>query len=254
MPQLTRLHRMFATAMACIASAGATLAEEGGGEVTVEELRTTITSIVEVQTQASRELRDWEARKATMADLLDVHRREIELLTEELETSGRSAPGHSETVEAAQGEIDALRQTRAKLTAAVQQARPRLLAIAERFPQPLAQDTREDIAALAAWEPGDEPREALQPLLGILTKAGQFNRRFTRSVAVIDDREVQVLYLGLTRAFYADRAGNAGIGIPAADGWQWQPDPDLNRRILRAFDILDQKRPPTRVELPLHIE
>ncbi len=249
-------HRILAAAVACLATAGFAHADQDGAdeEVTVEELRETIAGIVEAQTIASRELHDWEARKALMADLLDVHRREIELLTEELETSGRSAPGHDDAVTEAESEIADLRETRANLTAAIREARPRLHALSERFPKPLANDVSEDLARLAAWEPGDEAREALQPLLGVLAEAARFNRRFTRSLEVVDDREVDVLYLGLARAFYADRSGNAGIGLPGAGGWEWKADPALNRRVLRAFDILDQKRPPARVELPLQIE
>jgi len=219
----------------------------------LEELRATIAAIVEAQTLASRESSDWEARKAAMADLLDVHRREIELLTEELETSGRSVNGHDEAVAAAKAEIAALRETRAKLTAAVERAGPRLLAIAARFPAPLTREVESEIATLNTWKSGDEPREALQAILAVLTKASQFNRRITRTLEPVDGREVEVLYLGLARAFYADRSGNAGTGTPAADGWAWQSDSAINRNVLRAFDILDQKRPPARVALPLQI-
>lgn len=235
-----------------LASAG--LADEAGEDASVEVLRSTIAGIVNAQTLASSELRDWEARKAVMAELLEVHRQEIALLGEELEKSGRSAPGHDEAVSDAMSEIAALRAARANLTAAIERARPRLLAISGRFPQPLANDAREDLTQLAAWQPGDEPREALQALLGVLSKAAQFNRRISRSLEVIEDREAEVLYLGLARAFYADRSGNSGIGLPTADGWQWRPDPKINRQILHALDILDQKRPPTRVELPLQIK
>ncbi|MFU8892054.1 MAG: DUF3450 family protein [Luteolibacter sp.] len=244
--------RFFHAFLACIALHGGVCADENAASL--EELRATISSIVEVQSQASKELRDWEARKAVMADLLDVHRREIELLDEELASSGRSAPGHDEVVIAAQDEIAALRETRAKLMAAVDRARPRVLAMSLRFPRPLAAEIESEIASLAAWKPGDEPREALQPLLGVLSKAAQFNRRISRSLEVIDGREVEVLYLGLARAYYADRSGVAGTGAPADGGWEWRADGALNRNVLRAFDILDQKRPPARIELPMQIE
>jgi len=237
---------------ACFALAGDAVADEDA--VSLEELRATISGIVETQTLASGELRDWESRKVVMVDLLEVHRREIELLTEELETSGRSAPGHDEAVTEAADEITALRETRSKLTAAVERSRPRVIALARRFPRPLAAEVQSELASLSAWETGSEPREALQPLLGVLSKASQFNRRISRSLEVVDDREVEVLYLGLARAFYADRSGVAGVGVPAAGGWEWRADASLNRQILRAFEILDQKRPPARVELPLHIE
>lgn len=239
-------------ALVGFAFAGVAAGEEDSAAL--EELRATISGIVDVQTQASKELRDWETRKAVMGDLLDVHRREIELLTEELETSGRSVPGHDEAVASATEEIAALRETRSRLTAAVERNLPRVIALAQRFPRPLTSEVQSELASLSAWQSGDEPREALQPLLGVLSKASQFNRRISRSLEIVNEREVEVLYLGLARAFYADRSGVAGIGMPAAGGWEWRADPSLNREILRAFEILDQKRPPSRVELPLHIE
>lgn len=247
---------LLAAAVAAIIFACPAAADQAEDEkaANLAELRATIAAIVEAQTLASRETHDWQARKATMADLLDIHRHEIELLTEELDTSGRSAPGHDEAVTQAKADIAALRETRATLTAAVERARPRVIALATRFPAPLASEIIPDLATLEAWTTGDEPREALQPLLAVLSKAAQFNRRITRAFEVVDGREVEVLYLGLARAFYADRSGNAGIGTPAASGWMWQADPAINRQVLRAFEILDQKRPPARVELPLHIE
>jgi len=238
--------------LVCFAMVGSLCADEVAGSL--EELRATISGIVGLQSQASAELRDWEARKALMADLLDVHRKEIELLAGELDISGRSAPGHDDAVAEARAEIAALRNARANLTAAVERARPRVLGLANRFPQPLAAEVQSELTSLAAWQPGDEPREALQPLLGVLSKATQFNRRISRSLEVVDGREVEVLYLGLARAFYADRSGVAGIGLPSAGGWEWRSDASLNRSILRAFEILDQKRPPSRIALPLQIE
>jgi len=244
--------KSFAAVLACFALAGGAWADDEAASL--EELRATISGIVETQTLASKELRDWEARKAVMAELLDVHRREIELLDEELEISGRSAPAHDDVITEAADEIAVLRTTRAGLTEVVERCRPRVIALVQRFPRPLAAEVQSELASLTSWESGGEPREALQALLGVLSKASQFNRRISRSLEIVEDREVDVLYLGLARAFYADRSGIAGVGLPAAGGWEWRADASLNRRILRAFEILDQKRPPSRVELPLHIE
>ncbi len=227
---------------------------DDGGDAALAELRETIGRIVEIQSANSAESRAWEADKARMDELLDIHRREIELLAAELDGSGRSAPGHDEAVAEASAELEALGAARTRLNDAVLRARPRVLALAARFPAPLADDCRSELATLSAWDPGRDSRDALQPILGVLAKAAQFNRRISRTMETIDDREVDVLYIGLARAFYADRSGVAGTGKPASDGWQWEGNPAINRQVLRAFEILDQKRPPTRVDLPLHIE
>lgn len=220
----------------------------------IEEMRSTITGIVELQSQASKENRDWEARRDAMAELMELHRREISLLDEELKQSGRSAPGHAKAVESAEQEISRLREVRSKMVEVIEQTRPRVIALANRFPRPLRQEIEPDFATLDSWDRGDEPRDALQAMLGILSKASQFNRRITRSLEVVDSREVEVFYLGLARAYYADRSSAAGIGRPASTSWEWRSEPGLNRRVLKAFEILDQKQPPSRIDLPLIIE
>ena len=65
---------------------------------------------------------------------------------------------------------------------------------------------------------------------------------------------MEVLYLGLARAYYADRSGNAGVGEPGKDGWEWTAKPELNSEVVKAFDELDKKRPPELVELPVKIK
>ena len=51
-----------------------------GDDAAVVSLREVISAIVDVKAQASKERRDWEGRKEEMAELLNVHRRELVLL------------------------------------------------------------------------------------------------------------------------------------------------------------------------------
>ena len=55
----------------------------------ITELRETISKIVDVRTLESEERLDWEARKAEMAALLDLHRRELALLGGRIEPRSR---------------------------------------------------------------------------------------------------------------------------------------------------------------------
>jgi hypothetical protein len=220
----------------------------------VTALRETISKIVDTQTLDSKERADWEARKAEFAALLELHRREIGLLNEELEKSGLSAPGHGESSDAMKAEIQSLKETRRLAKEAVARNVPRAVALTSRFPEPLRKDCETEIASLRAWTAADEPRDALQSILSVLAKAQQFDRRLTRATEIRDGREVDVLYLGLARAFYADRKDGAGIGTPGVDGWNWIAKPEIRADLLAAFDMLDKKRPPAMVRLPLEIQ
>lgn len=227
---------------------------EAAPDAQVVELRETIAKIVDVKSQASAERAAWEARKGEMNELLGLHRRELELLTEELEKSGTSAGGYDERKNEAEEEVAGLKQARRAAGEAVARNRDRALALAAMFPKPLAKEAELERITLEDWKPGDEPRDGLQAILGLVTKAEQFNRRVSRAAEVRDGREVEVLYLGLARAYYADRSGNAGIGVPAAGGWKWESRPKLAGEINKAFDELDRKRPPELVELPVKIQ
>ena len=223
-------------------------------EPDVTALRETISKIVDTQTLESKERKDWESRKAEFAALLELHRKEIALLDEELDKAGQSAPGHGKSADTMKQEIESLKQTRRLATEAVARNVPRAIALTKRFPDPLRKDCEVEIAALTAWVAADEPREALQSILSVLTKAQQFDRRLTRATEIRDGREVDILYLGLARAFYADKKQSAGIGEPGNDGWKWTTKPEIRTELLAAFDSLDKKRPPTMVRLPLEIQ
>lgn len=222
-------------------------------DAAVVELRETISKVVDTEARISKEKSDWEARKASMAELLALHRRELELLAEELDKAGGSADEYQARRDAALAEIERLKEAREAVREAVAGVRPRMLKLAQRFPQPLAEETEGDRLRLETWRREEEPRPALQAILAMVGAAEQFNRRITRSIEVRGNREVEVLYLGLARGYYADRSGNAGVGVPAADGWKWSERPELATEIASAFDHLDRKRPPELVELPIAI-
>ena len=220
----------------------------------VIELRETISNIVDTQTLESKERLDWQARKAEIQALLELHQRELALLDEELEKAGQSAPDHEDSTNSLKSEVESLKASRRATSETVARNVPRAIALANRFPAPLIKDTEPELAVLNAWKPSDEPREALQSVISLLAKAHQFNRRLTRNTEIRDNREVEVLYLGLARAFYADRNGNAGIGQPGTDGWTWKSRPEIHSELTTAFATLDKKLPPTMVELPLQLK
>lgn len=223
-------------------------------DAAIAKLRETISKIVDIQALESEERLDWQIRKQEIDALLELHRRELALLDEELEKSGQSAPGHADQTSAMKSEIASLKATR-KLTAeAVARNVPRTIALAKRFPKPLLTEVESELANLRSWKPADEPREALRSILALLAKAEQFNRRFTRVSEIRDNREVEVLYLGLAQAFYTDRKGKSGIGTPGPDGWIWNPQPEIQSSLITALEALDKKRPPTMVTLPLEIK
>lgn len=235
----------------CLSPLGAHAQDHSPAEVA--ELRQTIAEIVDVKATASAERIGWQERKASMTELLELHRKELELLDGELSAAGSSAGGFDEKKRQAEAEIARLKEVRRLARETVIRCLPRALDLVARLPRPLAEEAADEVGRLEAWESKGEPREALQALLSLVSKAEQFNRRFTRAAEIHDGYEVEVLYLGLARAYYTDRSGNAGVGVPGASGWTWSSRPGLEGEIVKAFDELDRKRPPELVRLPVEI-
>ncbi|MFD2255833.1 DUF3450 family protein [Luteolibacter algae] len=226
-------------------------AEQDAGII---ELRETISKVVDTQSLESAERLNWQARKEEMSALLKLHRKELALLDEELEKAGQSAPGHSDATEEMKAEIEALKSTRRLTSEAVARNVPRTVALAKSFPAPLLKDCEPELSTLSVWDSSSEPRETLQSILSVIAKAQQFNRRLTRSSEIRDNREVEVLYLGLAGAYYAGSKKTAGTGKPGAEGWTWQSRPEIHSEVQMAFDALDKKRPPSMVRLPLELK
>lgn len=233
-------------------------AQEVVDEVKIIELREAISKLVDVQTLESKERNDWVAKKASFGALLELHQRELKLLDEELAKAGKTAPAHETQTADLESEIQALKQARQLTAEAIARNLPRLSTLAQQFPKPLLVDVEADLASLKAHGPQDEPRDALQSMLAVLAKAEQFNRRFTRSTEVQDGSEVQVLYLGLAQAYYMDRKadgkGKAGVGRPSAEGWTWKSQAEIREALQAAFEIMDKKRQPATVTLPLTLD
>jgi hypothetical protein len=222
-------------------------------DAAVIQLRETISKIVDVQAMESEERLDWKSKKNEFAALLELHARELKLLDEELAKAGNSAPSHEEATTEIQTQIAALKKARSLASEAVARNVPRITTLAKRFPAPLIREAEAELSNLRTWKPTDEPRDALRSILEVLAKAEQFNRRLTRTTEILEGREVQVLYLGLGRAFYMDRKDKAGIGQPGNETWEWEPNSEIRPELTAAFETLDKKRPPTMVTLPLEI-
>jgi len=236
----------------CLLFATVALAAEQPTPATpaADQAREIIHAWLEAEDTISKEKEDWAVEKATMAELLALHRKELALLDEELSKAGMSASGHDERMKNARAELQRLQAARQKTAAMLAKQIPRILRLAAMFPKPLRAEANDDLATLEAWKSGDEVRDALRALLGTVSKAEAFNRRITRTREVRNGREVDVLYLGLAHAYYLG-AETAGLGQPGPDGWTWREEPDLASPLKHALAVLDKKRPPEIVRLPV---
>ncbi len=67
-------------------------------------------------------------------------------------------------------------------------------------------------------------------------------------------RHVDVLYVGLARAFAVSPANDwAAVGTPTDTGWVWSPSAEDAGAVRRAIDVLNRRTTAQLVALPLHV-
>jgi hypothetical protein len=66
--------------------------------------------------------------------------------------------------------------------------------------------------------------------------------------------EVKAIYVGLAQAYYVGSNGEAGIGRPRAEGWQWEPSNAIATDVLTTLEIVQGTHSPAFVPLPVKLQ
>jgi hypothetical protein len=218
----------------------------------VAVLRETIAQWVETERLLSEETQAWEARKASMAELLEVYRQELALLDEELSKAGQSAATFDADKTKLESQISAQRAARTGTARAIGKARGQLLELSKLFPPPLLETVTPDLDVLRGWKESDEDvRAGLQALLRTLEQAHRFATHISRSREIRDGQELEVIYLGVACAYYFGGDGTAGIGRPENGAWKWESRPMLRDRIAQIADQIEGDAHPRLLKLPV---
>ena len=228
---------------------------------TLEETRLTMDKWIETQQIISRERKDWQQGKEILLGRLELIKKEIATLEEK---TGQAEAGVTEASKKRSdlvAENDQLKAANTLLTEAVtgMEGEVRLLFKALPEPvqaklQPLYQRIPEDTAKTRV-----SAAERFQNVLGILNELNKTNNEITVSYEVhhlADGKpsEVRAMYVGLAQAYYVSARGEGGIGRPTGDGWKWEPTKAVASEVLMALEILDGKRTPDFVHLPVKIQ
>ncbi len=210
---------------------------------------------VQVRKQISAERADWEADKQSLADLNDLRKKEIESLDEIINAAGdRLASAEKQRTELL-AEEEALRTGRQLLEARVARAEETLRSLIPRFPPPLLEEVDDALARIASADADSPLQDRYRDLLSVAGAAGNFDNGITVATELreIDGArvEIDVLYLGLARAWYVDRSGrHAGTGVPTSEGWRWTEDASVAAEVRHAIAIRQKEAAPAVVSLP----
>lgn len=210
---------------------------------------------VRVQKLRGEESADWAEQQRRLAGLNALRREEIGQIDALIEAAGTRLADATEQREKLLAEQVALRASRAELARRIDDLEATLRTQIATFPDPLLEKIEDSLARMEA-EGADRPlQDRYRDVVAVLVAAGEFGRSLTVVSEMRDIGgqriEVEVLYLGLSGAWYVDRGGkHAGAGRAGVDGWVWTEDKSIAGRVRDAIDMHRKKVSPGYVRLP----
>jgi hypothetical protein len=229
---------------------------------TLEEMRMTMGKWIETQQAISRDRKAWQQTREILLGRLDPIKKEILSLSEKMVQAMATVSENDRKRNELLAEEDQLKAMTGQLRETVAKMEGDVRRLFKMAPQPI-QDT-EVLKKLYDRIPTDSNdtkvavAERYQNVLAILSALNKANSEITLNVEYRDlnegKSEVDVIYVGLSQAYYVSRKGEAGIGRPTPDGWKWEPSQTISRDVQTALEIIQGKHSPAFVPLPAKVQ
>jgi hypothetical protein len=227
----------------------------------LENTRIVLEKWIDTQRIISKERKDWQQGKEILAGRLDLAQKEVATIEEKTRQTQASVAEVNKKRSELLTENNQLKAAGEQLAQAVARLEKQIHHLFPQLPQPI----KEKLQPLYQRVPEDPNKtrasvaERFQNVLGILNELNKANNEITISYevhALADGKpsEVKAFYVGLAQAYYVSARGEAGVGHPTPDGWQWEPSKSSARDILIALDILQGKQSPAFVPLPMKMQ
>lgn len=210
---------------------------------------------VETKQATSKEKSDWDAKKAMLSNLNEIRQIEIEKLSE----FAKVAESRIEEIETKRSKFSdeetRLKAWRKEMTQKTEALEKSLRPLLNRMPPPLREKVSESVTRLQTPEADTPLQTRTRDVLLILQAVLEFQNAITidGDVREIDSerREIDILYFGLSRAWFCDRSGSyGGIGKVTDKGWEWVDDNRVAAEVRKTIDVHRRDLPPELVELP----
>lgn len=230
------------------------------GNVEMKELETLTSKWIEVEKTRSLETSDGEYQIETLQHLQTILKDQVadwKSQVEKLEsTMGRSDEERQKLL-AVREELDLKREGARQRLGRIVRVLRRLEA---RLPQPLREELEVPFRRMALERKEDAWMDHAISALTVLKSVRGFHHRvtFAHQDIQLEGKEltVQVIYLGLTRAYFASLDGErVGVGTPGEDGWRWKLDSSNADEIRHAIVLAQGESSDLRlVQLPVEVK
>ena len=230
------------------------------GDDEIETAKQNLEKLLEAKRLVSQEQRDWRLGKELLTDRIGVLEKDLATLKEKsllMTNETASLDAKFAEIQTQNSQTSAAVARMREAVAGLETQLPRLLA---RTPEPVRERLKPLVQRLPQ-NPADTKTslpERFQNVIGILNEMGKANGEITVSTEIrtlADGRptEVKTLYVGMGQAYYVSAKGDAGIGRPATNGWEWLPNNELAARVTDAMQIMQNKATARFVPLPVKI-
>ncbi len=243
----------------CLPAANATSQYTGTKTTEVpaaSEVQTTIKEWVKTKQLLSQEKTAWAVDKETLTELNTIRLQEIEQLNEYTDAAGTRVEEITQQRQQFQTEEAELKVWRRNLETETSALEKELLPLIPLFPAPLRAKVEEAVLRIESLDSERTLQHRTRDVLLVMQAYLNFQSTVTLDADIRpiagEDREVEILYLGLTQAWFVDQTGkHSGFGMPTASGWQWIDDPRIAVQVRQAIDVQSRRATPAFVTLPL---
>lgn len=228
----------------------------------IESTRSTLSEWIEIRRSISKEKADWAVGRDIVTQRIDLVREQIESLNSKTEETRQGVAKTDEKKARLTDELAEITSTESGFRDKLVPLEVRVKKLIERLPSPIL-DTIGPLSQQLPIDPRNSERpigERLRCVLGILNEVNRFQNEITSTTEIRDlgngeTSEVDVLYLGISQAYYVNGKGDAaGIGRAAEDAWQWKPANGYAPAIRKAIAIFRDKEKADFVRLPIRID
>ncbi len=249
--------------LAVLATASLTLGQENetagdsrDNAPSAREVQTALKEWVQTKQLISRERATWTTEQETLFDLSEVRQREIEQLGEFTQAAGDRIEKIDELRKQYADEENSLKEWRRDLERHISTLEAKLRPLIPLFPMTLRAKVEEAVVRLETPDPERSLQHRTRDVLLVMQAYLNFQNTITLDADIrsIDgeDREVEILYLGLTQAWYVDQTGKySGYGVPGSTGWIWSEEPAIATAVRQTIAIQTRQATPAFVTLPL---
>jgi len=232
----------------------------GNGD-SLTELDALVGRWMTLRTTLAEERRDWDARRAQWEDEIALLEQEDKTLTREIEEGSSFASSVEQERAAVLARKERMERELHLLRGVLDRAEADLKRWRLRIPGGLLAPLNAGFGALTV-SPKEAAKQPLakraQTVAALYTQIEAMQNRFhaTRESLEIDGsrRQVDVLYVGLARAFAVSPADDwAAIGTPTESGWSWTPGSVEPPAVRLAIDVLNRQATAQLVSLPMQV-